>query len=353
MSDKHIFYIIGDDPTSRINEMSNTVEELVGNEDRDLCVESFDLSDAEDEESRIKLIEDAVNSLLSPPFLTSLRVVIIRDIGAGSSEEVASLISYVQNPSPTSRLIAVQGGGRISTLLTKAWKSQVTQIGNTRENTLDAFSRLSNEKSLSFEPGVKEILLKHCGESISKLTDIFHRLSSVYGENSKLTADDVSVYLGESGNVAYYLLANEICEANTGKSLEIVSRMLHSTSAEQAKPMHPLQIISMLANHFRKLAIVDDQSIKNQNDAFIALGSKGNPYAAKKSWELAKRLGSVRIMSAIELISTLDTAIKGGNSLDAQITLELGIVSLCQICDRSNEGEEKAIVEQFSTNLYV
>lgn len=353
MSEKSVFYIIGEDPTSRSDMLAKTVTELLGAEDRSLCVETFDLADADSDETRARLIEEAVTSLSSPPFLTSKRIVVIRDIGSATTENVSSLISYLENPSPTSLLVAVQGGGRISTTLTKAWKPIVEQRGIARESIADLYSRLTRESKISFEPGVREAIFAHCGEDSSKLAALIERLVSVYGSGSKLSLEDVAGYLGESGNVAFYELANEICSGKTKSALEIASRMMHSTSATNAKPMHPLQIVSLLASHFRKLAFVDDPSIRNQNDAFAALGSKGNPYGAKKSWEQARSLGSETILSCIELLGSLDVAVKGGNAIDAEIAIELGIVSLCQLCDVHSGRDSKLIRETFLSSLYI
>lgn len=353
MSAKSVFYIIGEDASARLKDMAAVVDELLSGEDRSLCVESFDLADADSDELKTKTIEDAVNSLLSPPFLTSQRIVVIRDIGAASSEQVASLISYLENPSPTSKLVAVQGGGRISTALTKAWKTMVEQRGTARETISDVFTRVTRESKISFEPGVREIVFTHCGEDSSKLTSIIERLVSVYGTGSKLSLEQVNSYLGESGNVAFYELANLVCSGKTKQALEIVSRMMHSTSSANAKAMHPLQIVSLLSSHFRKLGLVDDPNIKNQNDAFVALGSKGNPYGAKKSWEQARMLGSTAILSCIELLGSLDIAVKGGNAIDAEIATELGIISLCQLCDIHSGRNAADICDDFINALYI
>ena len=353
MAESMVYYIIGEDPNSRSNDMSSTIDKLVGNQDKSLCVESFDLADADSEELRIQVIENAVNSLLSPPFLTPMRIVVIRDIGAASTEEVSSLIEYLKDPTPSSFLVVVQGGGRISPTLTKAWKPVVTQVGTARESVGDLFKRLANEKKLTFEPGERAEIFKHYGEDGSKISSLIERLSNIYNSGSKLSLAQVIDYFGESGNVAFYELANKVVNGESTQALEICSRMLHSTSAQNAKPMHPLQIVALLGSHFRKLALLDNQNIRNQNDAFAALGSKGNPYGAKMSWEQSKKLGSATILGCLEVLGALDVMSKGANAIDSQISIELGIISLCQICSSQSMQENSKIVETFLGNLYV
>jgi DNA polymerase III delta subunit len=348
----HVIYIVGDEPSSRLQQLSAATDDILGNEDRTLALETFDLADTSTDEERTKVIEDAVYSLSSPPFLTSMRVVVIRDIGAATTDNVQSLITYLENPAPTSYLVAVQGGGRISTSLTKAWKAVVDQRGNARENATDVLARKAKELTLTFEPGVREEILKHCGEDSGKLVSMLDRLHNVFGPGSKLSHSDVAKYLGESGNVAMYELANEITSSNVARALDIVSRMMHSTSGASAKPMHPLQIVSLIANHFRKLSLLDDPSIRNQADAHSALGGKGNPFGAKKCWEQARRLGSPTIAACIETIGATDVIVKGANAIDGEIAIELLVISLCNLCEQSDVNTAK-VRNAYVNALYI
>jgi len=349
MSDKNVIYIIGDDPIARSKELTKAIDDLLGDEDKSLALENYDLSDASGEDDRIQLLETIVQSLQSPPFLTSKRVVVVRDIGAASSEALESLIAYMEDVSPTSFLVALQGGGRISTKLTKAWKPHVEQRGVARQSPDEVLVVVTKENKMSFEPGVREAILSHCGEDNAKIASLIERLASVYGAGQKLSLEDVSDYLGESGNVAIYELANQICTGEVAKSLDIINRMMRTVASDTGKVMHPLQIIALLANHFRKLATLDDSSIRNQNDAHAALGGKGNPYGAKKSWELSRRLGSKKILSCLELLGSVDIAIKGATAIEPEIAIELAIISLCQICDGDNSSEK--VAKSFSSNF--
>ncbi len=52
---------MGDEPTSRSKVLSATVDEILGDQDRSLALDSFDMSDAADDESLSRMIEDAVH----------------------------------------------------------------------------------------------------------------------------------------------------------------------------------------------------------------------------------------------------------------------------------------------------
>jgi DNA polymerase III delta subunit len=212
--------------------------------------------------------------------------------------------------------------------------------------------RLTKEREIKLDASVKDMILKHCGQDSAKLASLIDRIANIYGPGSTLSANDVEPYLGEAGNVAIYELANEICAGHQSAALDIVIRMLNTTSSENAKPMHPLQIVSLLANHFRKLATLDDPAIRNQNDAHAALDKKGNPYGAKKSWELSRRLGSYTIASCINVLSSADVSLKGANALEGNVIIELLVISLCQMCDAS-ETTITHISREFSDALFV
>ena len=327
-----VFYIIGDEQNARMKECNIVVDEILGEQDRSLALESFDLSDVSDEQGREQLIDAAISSLMSPPFLTDCRVVIIRDIGAATKENIEPLVKYFANPTETSHLIMIQGGGRILPTLTKAFKPISVQRGQQSEQIPDLYARLMRENGFKFEAGVREAIFSRVANDNSKLEAIFSRLVSTFGTGSKISVEDVSPFLGEAGVGPIYELANHICNGETQQSLEIVSRLMNSTSISSAKPMHALQIVSLLANHFRKLAILDSPDIRNKNDAHLALGSKGNPWGSQKSWELSRRLGSKRLLKAMVEISNADTSLKGDTAIEGQIIVELLIITLCKLC---------------------
>ena len=328
-----VYYVIGDDPIVKLNECNKVVEELLGGQDKSLAFESFDLSDCDSDEMRTSIIDDAVTALLSPPFLTTLRVVLLRDIGSANKENIESLLRYFQNPCETSFLILLQGGGRILPTLSKAFKPISIQRGQQSEQITDLYARLTRENKFKFEPGVREAILKRVSQDNSKLESIFSRIVAAFGVGSDVSVNDISPFLGEAGTGPIYELANFICSGQTSQALEIVSRMMNTTSLTNVKPIHPLQIISLLANHFRKLATLDDKNINNKNDAHTALGGKGSPYGSQKSWEISKQLGTKKLLKAIIEIGNSDTAIKGETAIEGQIIIELLIIKLCKICE--------------------
>ena len=71
-------------------------------------------------------------------------------------------------------------------------------------------------------------------------------LAAAHGPDVRLGVDEVSPYLGEAGAVPSYQLTNAIEEGDPAAALETLHRLLTTSSAQQPKPMHPLQIMGML-----------------------------------------------------------------------------------------------------------
>ena len=63
------------------------------------------------------------DSCATPPFLSARRIVVVRDVGRFSTDEVAPLLAYLEDPLPTTVLILVAGGGAVAPKLAAAVKA--------------------------------------------------------------------------------------------------------------------------------------------------------------------------------------------------------------------------------------
>ncbi|MEZ5249476.1 MAG: hypothetical protein R2713_09790 [Ilumatobacteraceae bacterium] len=66
-------------------------------------VDEFDALDYE--------LRSVVDAAQTAPFLTDHRVVIAREIGRFTADDVAPLVAYLADPLPTTHLVSVAGGG--------------------------------------------------------------------------------------------------------------------------------------------------------------------------------------------------------------------------------------------------
>ncbi|MBO0728165.1 MAG: hypothetical protein J2P57_02830, partial [Acidimicrobiaceae bacterium] len=118
---RSVWLIDGDDPSLVADELRRVVEELVGDADRSLVVEEFS-----DDELDLAAVADACQT---PPFLADRRVVVVRDAGRFTAEQVAPLVAYLDDPLPTTALVLGGGGGRLASKLVAAVKAHGHVVG--------------------------------------------------------------------------------------------------------------------------------------------------------------------------------------------------------------------------------
>ena len=119
--------LTGDDESLVRAAASDVVHQLVGDEDRALAVVEFDADDYE--------LAAVVDAAQTPPFLTARRVVVARDVGRFTTDQVAPLVSVVTDLLPTTELVLVSGGGRVAKALTDAVKSTGGTVTSTTAPT--------------------------------------------------------------------------------------------------------------------------------------------------------------------------------------------------------------------------
>src|SRR4051794_9659971 len=109
-----VHLVTGDDAALVSGAVSDLVHRLVGPADRSLMVDTYD-----GDEYELRAVVDAAQTA---PFLTERRVVVARDLGRFSADEVAPLVRYLAEPLDTTDLVLVGGGGRLAKALTDAVK---------------------------------------------------------------------------------------------------------------------------------------------------------------------------------------------------------------------------------------
>ena len=99
-----------------------------------------------------------------------------------------------------------------------------------------------------------------------------------------------------------YQLTNTIEDGDPAAALEMLHRLLTVSTAQQPKPMHPLQIMGMLNGYYRRILRLDDPSLRSPADAVAALGGKVKEYPARKALDQARPLGTGGIRQAFDAL---------------------------------------------------
>lgn len=343
-----LFLVRGDDPLLRADAVHALVDEVLNGQDRSLAVEEFTIpgradgdEDAAGATGRAAVIANAVDAAQSPPFMTELRVVVVRDIGACTAADAAPLVAYLEDPMPTTVMILVAGGGRIAPGITKVCKAVGDERGPVTEDVAAVLSERASAAGLRIAPDAVRAITEHLGSEAGRVPQIVELLASTFGSGATLHEADVAPYLGEAGSVPVYELSNAIESGDVAGALEILDRMLSVTSLQQPKPMHPLQVLAMLHNQIRRLATLDDPNIRTDAQAVEALGGKVKPYPAKKALAMSRRWGTERIRQAYDALADADLNLKGASAIPERTVIEILVARLAGMSQRAGAGARR------------
>lgn len=316
-----VYLLSGDDESILLTAVGDLVRELVGTEDRTLVLTEFDNPD--------DTVGAVVDAAQTPPFLTERRVVVAREVGRFSTEEVAPLVAYVSDPSSTTDLVLVAGGGRIAKSLSDALKKAGGTVLDTsppsrakdRQAWVEEHSRA---RGIRLDATALQLLSSWLGEDAGRLQGVLDTLVSTYGTEAVVRSAQVEPFLGEAGGVAPWDLTDAVDKGDTAVALQMLHRMMG------AGERHPLAVMSILHGHYGKMLALDGSGARDEASAAAAMGIKPG-FPARKALEVYRRLGSQAVQRAIGLLAQADLDLRGMKDLPEDLVMEVLVARLSRL----------------------
>ena len=315
--------------------LSTLLDELVGDGDRSLLVDEFDLD-------TVKL-GAAIDAAQTIPFLTDRRIVVVRRFGRFSrTDEVQPLIDYLQDPLPSTALVLawekagspseegepVAKPAKIPPALTKAVTGAGGEVIDTAPGRkLDGWvSERFAEAGLQIDGATRNRVVEVLGDDAGALVGLIGRLSGTYGEGARLRLDDVEPYLGRSGGVPPWDLTDAIDRGDVPGSIDLLHRMM------EGGDRHPLAIMATLQGHYTKMARLDGAGVRGEKEAAELLGMAGkSTFPAKKALTQSKRLGSAGVKAAVGLLARADVDLRGARAWPEALVMEVLVARLARL----------------------
>ena len=268
--------------------------------------------------------------------MTEHRIVVARDIGALRADDAVGIVRYLDDPLDTTILVFVAGGGTIPPSLIKKLKEiKAEERAPASESTDKVLIAAAHEAGVLLHPDAAKTITGHLGDDAGRVAGIVDVLAAAHGSDVRLGVDEVSPYLGGVGPVRSYQLTNDIEKGDPAAALETLHRLLTTSSAQQPKPMHPLQIMGLLTAYYRRILRLDDPSVRSKADAVAALGGKVKEYPASKALDQARALGAGGIRQAFDALFQADLDLKGARAIPEQAVMEVLVVRLSRLAARS------------------
>jgi DNA polymerase-3 subunit delta len=319
-----VILVDGDDPGLVGEAAHKLVDDLVTDVDRALAVEDFS-----GEEVDLAVVADGC---ATPPFLVERRVVIVRDVGRFTVDEVAPLLGYLEDPLPTTVLVLVAGGGPIPSKLVAAVKAHghvvATKVDS--RHAADWVRDRLRQAPVRLDGGAEALVKQHFGEDVGRLASLVEVLAAAYGEGAKLGPAEVQPYLGEAGSVTPWAFTDAVDSGDVETALVMMRRLLGGGDR------HPLEVFAILRSHVQSRLRVDSPSIGTEQQAAEAMGIAAgrSTYPAKKALGAAQRWGPAGVAGAVALVADAEVDLKGASAWPPEAVLEVLVARLCRLSAR-------------------
>jgi len=313
-----VVLVKGEDPSLVSDAVRDAVDAALAGEDRSIALEELTGDDL--------AVGTIVDAARTAPFLTARRVLVVRDIGRWSSDDLAPLIDYLGAPLETSSLVLVAGGGATSQRLLNAVKKAGLIVDASAPSGKARVSWVADRLKgapVRFDAPAGARLAEHLGEDLGRLTSIVETLTSAYGPGAHVGEEELAPFLGGAGGVAPWDLTDAIDRGDTAAALTALSRL---TGAGER---HPLVVLASLHRHYSAMLRLDGSGIRSEQEAAAVLGMA--PFPAKKAMNQAARLGSRGVARAIELLADADLDLRGVKEWPDNLVLEVLVARLSRL----------------------
>lgn len=306
---KPIYFLMGDEPYF-IDKISNYIEKNVLAEEEkgfnQMVIYGRDAT-----------IDEIVSNAKSFPMMAERQVIIVKE-AQDLSRTIENLVSYVQNPQPTTILVfnykykkldarkklakAIKKSGNV---LFEAKKLYDNQIGDWIRKYLSA-------KGYNIEPKAVMMLVEFLGTDLSKISNELEKLMIVLSNDKVISPKDIEENIGISKDYNNFELRKAISEKQIVKANAIINYFKQNDKA------NPLVVtIALLNDLFTKLLLFHGLKDKSQNNVARKLGV--NPFFVREYFNAAKNYPMRKVSQIISLLHEADMKSKGvGASLMAK-----------------------------------
>lgn len=257
------------------------------------------------------------------PMLAQKRLIQVRNVNNFSDVDENRWLTYLENPSPHTVLIALAEKLDKRKKLYKALdkKGFITTLTAPRPRDLSKWiDRLAKRHQIQISPGAKNLLADALGTDLSLLDREIEKLALYAFPEKTVTEKAVEdlVLRAAGGNI--FSFTDQVVEKRLGQALHTLSHLVSSGTP-------PLILVTMLARHFRILLKAQD-FLKNQTAGVPAAQALGVPaFTTSRYLDQARQLSILYLRNALATLRSLDRDLKS-TGLPAKLLLERSLRDL-------------------------
>ena len=319
--EKHVYLFYGLDTFIIKSKINNIIKKY--------DVDDFNVSHYDMDEVNL---EEAINDASTIPFMTDVKVIIIKNAYFLSTEKpkkaidhnVDALKRYIDNPSETTILIISAPYQKLDVrkAITKALKevAETVECKPLKEQDTSAWIRRQlGKNNISIDNDALQEFMKRVENNSEVLVNEMQKLLNYSEGLSVVDIHTIKKVITKNVEDNVYEITNKILEKNSAKALEIYNELVvHNAD--------PLSILGILVNKYREILHVKHLVKQGKDQAQIAKyynASSGRAYYMMKN---ARSVNIKTVEKHLHKLEEIDYQIKSGQ-IDKRVGIELFILS--------------------------
>lgn len=343
--------IDGDDAVLISEALHKLVDELVGDGDRSLMLETLSEVDYRTEQgdhNAARLIDAAQ----TPPLFTEKRVVVGRHLSRLAVKDQLDAITTLLEKLPDSTdLVMVWERGidpKVSKMpaLPRALKKAVEVAGGTLNSTAAPRGKAGSAwlqehletANLNFDRAAVRAIETLIGEDRSRVVGLLRTLEGALGSGSKVSVDDVASYAGDKvGRAVPWALDDAVDSGDTRTALRLLPRFIPYDGNLSERTDASFRLLAILHKRYANLLRLDGVGAISDVEAAELVGMKSSrsAFPAKKLLQQSRRLGFASLARAIELLAKADLQLRGTVDWPPELVIEVLVARLAALSRRA------------------
>lgn len=311
---KPIYFLMGDEPYY-IDKISDYIEKNILDE----AEKGFNQQVMYGRDSTI---EDIVSAAKRYPMMAERQVLIVKE-AQDLSKNIEKLVSYAENPQPTTVLVLNYKYKKLDKR--KRLHKAIAKFGLIYESkklyenqVSDWIRRVLSGKKYQIEPKASQMLVEFLGTDLSKISNELDKLMIILPKETVINDKHIEDNIGISKDFNNFELRKAVGEKNILKANRIINYF-----SENPKNNPTVMTISLLNNFFTQLLLFHGLQDKSKSSVARALGV--NPYFVDEYFLAGRNYPMRKVAQVISFLRDSDVKSKGvgANQTQEDILKEL------------------------------
>jgi DNA polymerase-3 subunit delta len=252
--------------------------------------------------------EEVFGAAQTLPMFAELRAVLVKKGGELSAGAMEILLSYLQDPCPTTCLVlqAEKIDGRKKFFAEFKKRGELLEFKRPYENQLGPYVRDEvRSAGKKIDAAAAELLGYLVGNNLQELVSQIEKLCTYCGKQETIGVAEVKAIVSDTKVENVFEFTDALGSKETGKALGMLVSLLQDGEA-------PLRILGAVSRHYRQLWQVRELLDRKTPSSELAKAAGINPYFLKKVTDQARNYKVSEPKAVFERMLELDLAFKSG-----------------------------------------